>query len=1220
MQNITRQLERVRSTARLMLFARVLTLCIFVASAAVLALSLIDYALRLPAWLRGVLLVTLLAAGGWRLFRRLWETNAFRPELSTLAMRAEAMYPHLSGWLATGVEFAGVEDGSPATQRLMHASMRETEQRVASISLRRLLEPAPVMRSTAAGLLGAVAIAAAVLVFPQQAALAAQRWLTPWSAPAWPMRTQIEAVGQVDAWPADMPMNLRARVDRGYQSGMRTWVHVRVVDIDGQPQPWRSLLMGAASDDVSARPGRFERLVDVPSLIAGANLTGSEAARRRDIWGSLDVAFEAGDHRTESQRITLVTRPTLRSLRVTAEPPAYAAGLAEPQELWLQETGLVGGQIASASTLQGSNVTLELGLSKPLPANLVTLDALLPGFADVDAALDVSRLAEDPPIVGVRFVLRDTVETTVRLVDGYGFENLSERVYRIEAQLDQLPLVSLLHPAGDESVLPTARLPVEASAQDDIGVEWLRIQAEKGAAPGADASADKPVPLTIDGVTGRQARLQAASHLDVTRLDVEPGDTIYVFAKALDIYDMDGRRHRPVTSTSRRLRVIDAAQFMAQIYTELAGVRQQSTRLRDDQRALQKQSATDARSGQELQTRRLETQKRLLDRLVERVDRNRLDRQTAAGMDDLVRQVAELIGQAESASRTATDALEQVEKAPLQSEAANDLARESQASVEQTLTDLVDTLDQSRDVMTIRLQLQQLRSDAEAKLKLTQQMLTQTLGRDRDDLTDAERDRLDDLRNGQDTLADQADDLVRQMLRVAQSLDQPDANPDELSASQALSDAAQVSQQLGLSNQMREAGKQIADSQLSDATSQQQQSLETLAQMLERMGQQDDLRRAILKRKVTELAEAVANLVRMQKAELERLGAAEQLPALAQPMALLNRNTTALEVDVRALKEFDDVATELTAAGVRQADAVLALRRSIREEAHTGENESLAALQRARELLEKQQDKGEKNEEDRRCDELRGIYEDLARRQKQLREQVAPLAEAMADGQRLARQDRAGLVGLGDVQGELADDAEVVSKQVQDTIMFVHMHRRIHSLAEGAADRLRLAAPDALLLADQQDVEDLFLTMAKALAQAQNEKDSFASGQDDNGGGDGAAGGNQPTPIVPPLAELKLLQGLQQNLREQASDLDRKVDASPVERRRTILRMATLQEEMADLSEQLVRSAIEQQGGAMPLPINQPDADDAGDVDDAGEPPVQDQSVPVDERLEGVAP
>src|SRR5688500_17737103 len=106
MLEITQQLERVRRTSRRLLIAQVLLRFVFAVGVALLACGVVDYALRLPWWLRFVVGVALAAGLLTWVARRLMYVLGFHPDLSTLALRAERLYPQLAGALASGVEFA----------------------------------------------------------------------------------------------------------------------------------------------------------------------------------------------------------------------------------------------------------------------------------------------------------------------------------------------------------------------------------------------------------------------------------------------------------------------------------------------------------------------------------------------------------------------------------------------------------------------------------------------------------------------------------------------------------------------------------------------------------------------------------------------------------------------------------------------------------------------------------------------------------------------------------------------------------------------------------------------------------------------------------------------------------------------------------------------------------------------------------------------------------
>jgi hypothetical protein len=141
-----------------------------------------------------------------------------------------------------------------------------------------------------------------------------------------------------------------------------------------------------------------------------------------------------------------------------------------------------------------------------------------------------------------------------------------------------------------------------------------------------------------------------------------------------------------------------------------------------------------------------------------------------------------------------------------------------------------------------------------------------------------------------------------------------------------------------------------------------------------------------------------------------------------------------------------------------------------------------------------------------------------------------------------------------------------LSEQVADTLIFKAIHRQIDEAAGRIVSELRRQQADDVTLMDQDSVASMLRTMADALESLRDDSEFARSeGQQDGAGGGGEAA------MVPPIAELRLLRGVQQTI----YDATRRYDeaglntASDADRNR-LLELSTRQRELATLGELLI--------------------------------------------------
>src|SRR6185295_1283778 len=106
-----------------------------------------------------------------------------------------------------------------------------------------------------------------------------------------------------------------------------------------------------------------------------------------------------------------------------------------------------------------------------------------------------------------------------------------------------------------------------------------------------------------------------------------------------------------------------------------------------------------------------------------------------------------------------------------------------------------------------------------------------------------------------------------------------------------------------------------------------------------------------------------------------------------------------------------------------------------------------------------------------------------------------------------------------------------------------------------------------------------------------DKKDDFREQNEGNNGG-GGGGGGQPEPLVPPIAQLRLLRGMQAEAAERTRSADDSRDAGEVDA------LSTLQRELADMGKAL----IEKMNNAPGAPKIDPNADKEPGKPDADKP------------------
>lgn len=1181
MHDAARQLELVRSRARLWLTVLSVLRFVAVIVPVMIVLALVDWALNLPGWLRLVIGLFVVVECVYWLSTRLYRAVSFCPGIGELALRAERMYPQLAGVLASSVELqarSGSDDATfgPYRAAMVDMTLGHARNLLQGVRLTRLIDLSSISRWSVMSLLTLVVLCAALFYAPGMSRTAMARWLTPLGPTQWPRKVIMEDATPADVCPVDAPVRLVTLIQRGHEPGMRVRVSYRLTDAEGQAGPRQQALMteqntGHVADSGSAS---FERLIDLPPVVV-RTINSLPDGR-----GELEYTFQAGDGQTTTERITLVARPSVTSLKATIDPPVYAAGLVSPQSAAMHEQS---GQIATASALVGSRVQLEVILNKPITMTQTGLATALPGLIESIGSENVvikEQSASTPKRARFTavFTLTDTFSTRVHVTDSHGLENLSQRRYRIEAIEDGPPSVSITEPVADEAVLASATIDVVAAAQDDVGLERLELIGSIIHHATGGEPVEQKLP-TLSEHSGRQLTLGTQASMDLSTMELRAGDTLVLHGVVRDIYELNNQRHEPVRSSPRTLRIIDEPTLVAQIRSELAGLRQQVVRLEQTQQRIQsEQPPSITQPQQEQVTQRLDAQSSLLERLEDRIQRNRLDDQP---MREMIRQADGLVRQAHQKSTDAASRLREADERPDVADSLEEAAHGDQKAVRQTLSELADLLDQGRDVLTLKLKLQQLKTQQESLATDTRELLPQTIGQEPDQLSDSERERLKDLRQRQDDLADQARDLTRQMQLTADALARQGERDQDRAAAEALAETAAISQRQGLEGSMSQSSESMQRNQLSQAGQQQGAAMDTLDRMLKEMGSQERRRQAILKRRLQELSALIRKLIKRQTAHALELNqsVADGVAALEPGQVSIRRATMGAQQEAGGSTETAEVRSQLVEAVREQGAAVGALRIGDSPPALTAERRAVDHLESALDELNKLTEDKAAQEAQQQRQKLRDAYERHAKRQDELRESVQQVTH---DGP-MDRQRRASLVGLAGGQSELQRAIAETGKEVGETLVFEHMHGQVGAASSRVVSTLRRGVGDVAVLSDQRSIASTLRAMAEALKEDPSDNPFSSSG----GGGGGEGGGSNPA--VPPLAELKLVRGLQSVIYDQTREVENSRNAQPDQpMKQKMLELSTRQRELSSLGKRLIDQMKQQQNPLTPDAGEQP--------------------------------
>jgi|GEM_PF-2803862 len=240
---------------------------------------------------------------------------------------------------------------------------------------------------------------------------------------------------------------------------------------------------------------------------------------------SVEMYAKANDGRSNDKTVVVEPRPTLLNVKLTMHFPAY-------MHRATQVVPLSTGNIAAPV---GTEVEIEASANKPIKSALYSRNdiAQKPWLVDGDV------------VKGHLSVNHDS-SYELALTDTHGFENSQPAPrYEIHAIADLPPSVAITRPATDIDLVPDGSIPLVGNASDDYGVAALKLvyarqQADQMARTGASGlrtigGGSLPLPLAATAT-----QVNVAERWHIGSVHGKPGETIRYEMDAIDNDTLDG--------------------------------------------------------------------------------------------------------------------------------------------------------------------------------------------------------------------------------------------------------------------------------------------------------------------------------------------------------------------------------------------------------------------------------------------------------------------------------------------------------------------------------------------------------------------------------------------------------------------------------------------------------------------------------------------------------
>ena len=181
----------------------------------------------------------------------------------------------------------------------------------------------------------------------------------------------------------------------------------------------------------------------------------------------------------------------------------------------------------------------------------------------------------------------------------------------------------------------------------------------------------------------------------------------------------------------------------------------------------------------------------------------------------------------------------------------------------------------------------------------------------------------------------------------------------------------------------------------------------------------------------------------------------------------------------------------------------------------------------------------------------------------------------LVDARRLGNRQEAIRAGLSDLRSE--------TRELFEAKVFSLVHRAMDNWSLEISDSLKDGRIDVDVTDRQLQIIDSLGRLIAALEESMVPPDEFAQDQENQSGG---SGNPPPKPLIPPVAELKLLQGMQEQVYTQTRELDSRDDLDEARQRSRLRDLGQQQRDLLDIGQQMLEQ-LKRQRGAVPTPVEE---------------------------------
>ena len=474
--------------------------------------SIVDWLMPLPSPVRVVLLIGIIGATLYLLYKHLIQPLRASLTLRDVALNVEQSHPNLEDRLVSAVQFGDRESDDPIESLMLQRLLADTTERIKGIDFKATVDHSRTRKYIGIAFLVVAACSILSLIFPTEIRTSLMRVLVPWE------KTDPILTTKVNVTPGN------ARILRGKSLPIEVIVTGKDAD---------KVVLTYYDKDTPPTTENEGSKQEVNMLQNPEDKRGF-AYEIFNIEKEMEYYVVANETTSERFTVEVFEMPRVEDISVSYTYPEYT----NLNPVVQQGSGDIQAVVGSTAEIR---ITTNKAIQKATFTQQNSTGATTITEEDTDGTAattsDEMNIA-DGNILSKFIEVQEDGKYAVELFCIDEFKNEVPIEYTIKALPDNVPEVVIKEPGRDIKASKLEEVQIVAEATDDFGLEELNLMYRIG------AGELKQIVLES---TGEEADMQSGKHLRsgtytfyLEEFDVEPGEVITYYAHAVDNNTLTG--------------------------------------------------------------------------------------------------------------------------------------------------------------------------------------------------------------------------------------------------------------------------------------------------------------------------------------------------------------------------------------------------------------------------------------------------------------------------------------------------------------------------------------------------------------------------------------------------------------------------------------------------------------------------------------------------------